>query len=194
LGEAAEIAVLILICLVGVVCTAVRLPGTWLIVAAAAGYGWLNGWERMTVTWVLILAGIAAVGEAIELLASVVTARRAGATKQAAWGGLVGAILGMFFLSVPLPILGTFIGAVLGCFAGAALTEVFIHNQLGKGARVGFFSAVGFAIGAATKVGLAVAMAGITIIVVAWPRAAGDAGPASQAGSLQVAPALEDAP
>jgi hypothetical protein len=177
MGEAAAIALLILVCLISVLATAFRLPGTWMIVVAALVYGWFDGWERISVTWILILAGLALLGEAIELLAAFVTARRAGATRQAAWGGLIGGILGMFLLSVPLPLLGTFIGAILGCFIGAAITEVVIHHGVQQSARVGFFSAIGFAIGAAAKVGLALAMAGITTIVVLWPQAAESASP-----------------
>lgn len=171
MNEAFEIALLVLTCLVAVVLTAVRMPGTWIIVAAALLYGWLNDWQRMTPAWIIVLAGIAAVGEIVELIASFVSARRGGATRQAAWGGLIGGFLGMFLFSLPLPIIGTFIGAIIGCFVGAALTEVVIHNEIQRSARVGFFSAVGFVIGAVTKVALATAMTGITTIVVVWPRA-----------------------
>lgn len=179
MSEAAGIILLVLVCLAAVVATAVRLPGTWVIVAAAFVYGWLDGWERISVTWVLVLAGLAAVGELVELILSFLTARRAGATRQAAWGGLIGGFLGMFFLSVPLPLIGTFIGAILGCFAGAAITEIWIHNQIQRGARVGVFSAIGFAVGAAAKVGLALAMAGITTVVVVWPKEGQDVFPAA---------------
>jgi uncharacterized protein YqgC (DUF456 family) len=118
-----------------------------------------------------VLAGIALVGEAVELIASVITARRAGASKQAAWGGLIGGFVGMIVLSPPLPIIGTFLGAIFGCFLGAAVAEMWVRNHLTQGARVGYFAAMGFVIGAATKIGLALAMAGITIIRVLWPTA-----------------------
>lgn len=169
---AAGIAALILVCLISVLLTVFRLPGTWIIVIAALVFGWLTGWERMPLVWVGVLAGIAAVGEIVELIASVITARRAGGTKQAAWGGLLGGFAGMILLSPPLPIIGTFLGAILGCFLGAAAAEMWMRNHLGHGAKVGYFAAMGFVIGAVTKIGLAVAMAGITIIRVLWPPAA----------------------
>ena len=71
---------LILCCLIGVAMTAIRLPGTWLIAATALGYAWSNGWARSGVTLVAVLSGVALFGEALEILASVVTARRAGAS------------------------------------------------------------------------------------------------------------------
>jgi uncharacterized protein YqgC (DUF456 family) len=171
LAEAAGIVALIIVCLVAILLTVIRMPGTWLIVVAALIFAWLTGWERMPPAWIGLLAGIALLGEGVELLASVITARRAGATKQAAWGGLIGGFLGMLVLSPPLLIIGTFLGAILGCFLGAAVAEMWMRNHVRQGARVGFFSAVGFVIGAATKIGLAMAMAGITIIRVLWPTA-----------------------
>lgn len=148
-------------CLLGVLLTAVRLPGTWLLLVTAVVYGWWTGWERVGTATVLILAGVALVGEAVEIFASVVTARRAGATKQAAWGALIGGFVGMLFLSflVPIPLVGSMVGAVVGCFGGAMLTELAMRKNLARGAKGGVFAALGFAIGTATKVAIAMAMA-----------------------------------
>lgn len=152
-------------CLLGVLLTAVRLPGTWLLLATAVVYGWWTGWERIGIATVLILAGVAIVGEVVELLASVVTARRAGATSQAAWGALIGGFVGMLFLSflVPIPLIGSMVGAVVGCFGGALLTELVMQKNLAHGAKVGVFAALGFAIGTATKVAVALAMAVVVL-------------------------------
>lgn len=152
-------------CLLGVLLTALRLPGTWLLLTTAVVYGWWTGWERIGIATVLILAGVAIVGEVVEILASVVTARRAGATKQAAWGALIGGFVGMLFLSflVPIPLIGSMVGAVVGCFGGALLTELVIARNLAHGAKVGVFAALGFAIGTATKVAIAMAMAVVVL-------------------------------
>lgn len=156
------------LCLLGVLMTAVRLPGTWLLLAAAVAYGWYTGWERIGTATVLILAGVAIVGEVVEILAAVVTARRAGATKQAAWGALIGGFVGMLFLSflVPIPLVGSMVGAVVGCFGGALLTELAMKKNLARGAKVGVFAALGFAIGTATKVAVAMAMAVVLLTCV----------------------------
>ena len=110
------IVALTLCCVLALIMTAVRLPGTWLIVIGALGYGWWDHWQRVGLITVAVLVGIALVGEAVELLASVLTARKAGATRQAAWGGLVGGVLGMLFLSflIPIPLVGTMAGALPG--------------------------------------------------------------------------------
>lgn len=170
-----------LFCLMGVLLTAVRLPGTWLLLATAVAYGWWTGWERIGTTTILILTGMAVVGEVVEILASVVSARRAGATKQAAWGALIGGFVGMLFLSflVPIPLIGSMVGAVVGCFGGALIAELAMKKNLTHGAKVGVFAAVGFAIGTATKVAVALAMATILLgnVVFAPPERKSDVSP-----------------
>lgn len=168
MNEILVISLLVLACLVGVAMTAVRLPGTWLIVAGAAGYAWGEGWPRASLTVLGILTGIALLGEGIEVLASVVTARRAGASRKAAWGGMIGGILGMIFLSflVPIPIVGTMIGALVGCFAGAALVEMSVRRDMSHGTKVGFFAAMGFVFGAVAKIVVALVMSGILLTAV----------------------------
>ncbi len=153
-------------CLVGVVLTAVKLPGTWLMVLSAGVYGWATGWERVTLIVMAVLVGAALVGEAIELAASVLTARKAGATRQAAWGGLIGGFVGMFVFSLPMPIIGTIAGAIIGCFVGAAVCELTARRKLSQSTKVGFFSALGYVLGIVAKMMVAFAMAVILLTAV----------------------------
>ncbi len=157
---------IVLVCMIAVAATAVRLPGTWVIVASSAAVGWWTDWERVGVSMVVVLAMLAVAGEVVELLMSVVTARKAGASRRAAWGGLLGGILGMFFLTflVPVPLVGTMVGALVGCFAGAMIAELSANRRLAHGTRVGLFSAIGFALGIAAKIAVALAMSGALIV------------------------------
>lgn len=164
------IVVLLLSCTLGLIMTAVRLPGTWLIVLTAVGYGWFTEWERVSVPTLILLAAAATVGEIVEFVASVVTATRAGASRQAAWGGLVGGMAGMILFSIPVPILGTVVGAILGCFAGAAITEFIVRREVGQGTKVGLFAAIGFVLGTATKTAVALGMAGLLLTSVMCSR------------------------
>lgn len=181
--DAVAMAILALCCLIGVVITALRLPGTWLIVAGAALYGWHGDWTRVSVAIVVVLAVIALIAEALELLVSVLTARRAGASQRAAWGGLIGGIVGMCLFSIPVPLIGTIIGALLGCFVGATIAEVSVRGELGQGAKVGLFSAAGFALGTVAKLALALTMAGILLTSAVMPPAPGGAAPPVAAAS-----------
>lgn len=165
IGGILAIVGVLLACVIGVVMTVVRLPGTWLIVTVAVGLGWWSDWQRVALWIIAILVTAAVVGEVLELLSSVLMARRAGASRQAAWGGLIGGFLGMFLLSflVPIPLIGTMIGALLGCFLGATLTELSVRKKLGQGTKVGFFSALGFVMGTVTKMAIALVMSGLLL-------------------------------
>jgi uncharacterized protein YqgC (DUF456 family) len=182
------IAILLLVSLIGVILTAVRLPGTWLILVAAGIYGWSTDWQRITITLLLVLAGAAVVGEIIEFLASMVTVRRAGASRQAGWGALLGGFAGMFILTVPVPIIGTIIGAILGCFIGALIGETMAQRKLSESTRVGYLSAVGFVLGMAAKLAIALVMTVILTTSVVCSRVDdGGRGLVAEQGGLETA-------
>ena len=159
-----------IVSLVGVLLTLVRLPGTWLIIAAAAGYGWLTGWQRVGLTTLGILAAIALAGEVIENIASALLAHRAGASRQAIWGALIGGFVGMFVFTIPLPIIGTTIGALLGCFVGALVGELAAERPFGQSSQVGAVSAAGFILGVMFKTAAALAMTGLLLAVIILNR------------------------
>lgn len=165
-------------CLLGTAMTAVRLPGTWWILATAVVFSWWRGWPG-GMAWALgLLGGAAILGEIVEFLGSLVLTRRAGASKFAGWGGLLGGLLGAVFLSfvIPIPIVGTVTGALFGCFLGAAVVEFAARKRVAQGTRVGYFAALGFVVGMATKVAVALAMsAGLIAWVVAESRTAASA-------------------
>ncbi len=172
MSKVALVVLVCLGCLTGVLLSAVRLPGIWLIVGGAALMGWLTQWELIGVTPVLWVCGLAILAEVLEFLMSAVITRRAGGSRKAAWGALIGGFAGLLFLSIPLPIIGSIIGALLGCFLGAAIGELSVRGSLTHGTRVGVFAAIGFALGTATKVALAFTIAIIvvtSVIKADWP-------------------------
>jgi uncharacterized protein YqgC (DUF456 family) len=153
---------LILLALGGVVLAALQLPGTWLIFASAVGYDAYYRWERIDWRWLVALGVVAVVAELLETTASVAAARRAGASRRAAIGALVGGFLGMIALSVPVPVVGTIIGGLVGCFAGALVAELSVRNDMQAGARVGLFATLGRLAGLIAKIAAALVMAGTT--------------------------------
>ncbi len=148
-------------CCGGIMLTALRLPGIWLMVASGGLFGWWSQWQRITVTIIIVAVAIGAVSEIVELFMSMITARKAGASRRASWGGLIGGIVGMLILAVPIPLIGPVIGALLGCFVGATIGELSAKQDFVQGTKVGLFSAMGFALGAAAKVGFALVIAGL---------------------------------
>ena len=154
--------------LISVISVIFGLPGTWIMLAIAAGMELLcrgsldlgplfGGWA--------LAAGVAlaAIGEAIELGAGIAGAKGAGGTKRgsvgAFIGGLVGAVLGTFL--IPVPAFGTLIGALLGTFGGAWLGET-----TGPNARDGK-AAVAPALGA-TIARLAATVAKVMVALLVW--------------------------
>lgn len=157
-----------LACLVGVLLTAVRMPGLWLILLATGLYAWLTEWQKIGVAFVVVLGVITLVAEVAESLMSALFARRAGASKRAIWGGLIGGFAGLFIFTLPLPLIGSTIGAVLGCFVGALVGELTAERHLAQGARVGLFSAIGFVLGIVLKLSIAFLMTGLVVAAILW--------------------------
>jgi len=162
-------------CLAGVVLSAVRLPGIWLIALGAFFMGWLTQWQLVSGSALGWILGLAVIAEVLEFLMSAVITRRAGGSGKAAWGALIGGFVGLVFLSIPLPVIGSMIGALLGCFLGAAIGEFSVGGSLDHGTRVGVSAAIGFALGAATKVALAFVVSIIlfaSVLKSNWPHQA----------------------
>ena len=175
----------LLLTLLALILTTLRLPGGWLIVAEAIGYGWWTEWARVGWLFVGVIVALAIVGEVLELATSVLTARKAGASQRAAWGGFFGGFLGMIFLSflVPIPVVGTLCGAVMGCFIGAMIGELTAKRELAQGARVGLFSAMGFVLGTVAKLVVTFMMAGTFVGWIAYLAISAETPPAPEGAS-----------
>jgi len=105
--------------------TLVTLPGNWFIVGLAALFAWLipaDSGRGVSWTAVLVLLGIAILGEAIEFGASAAGAAKQGASKRgialSMVGAIVGSVLGLM-VGTPVPIIGSFVMALVGGAAGA---------------------------------------------------------------------------
>jgi uncharacterized protein len=111
----------------------IGLPGTWVLLALAAlvelGDGVLvrGAAEPVTFGWraIGVGAGLAAVGEALEAAAGMLGAKWGGATRRGMVGAFLGGVAGAIVASplIPIPLVGTLIGALLGTFGGALWAE-----------------------------------------------------------------------
>lgn len=162
---------LIVFALGGIVLAAFQFPGTWVILAAAVGYDWYFGFHRIGWKWLVALAGVAVIAEVLDSFIAVAMARKAGASRRAAVGALIGGFVGMFVLSLPMPVVGTIAGGLLGCFAGAFLAEL-THpagasldsgERIALGTRVGVFAAIGRVMGLLAKMAAAFVIAGAAV-------------------------------
>ncbi len=110
------------------------------------------------------MLAVAALADASEALSGFVAAKRAGASRRAAWYGLFGGLLGGVLLSLPVPLLGTIAGAALGCFAGAFVAELQEGRDLQTGARSGTYAAIGRTLGAVLKIFAALVLSAIAVV------------------------------
>src|SRR5882672_1546323 len=123
-------------CLLGFVCvlsTILSIPGTWIMIGLAllievCDSAYLPPEHAQTFGWWVIIAcvALALLSEIIELAAGAAGAKRGGGSKRGMIGALIGGIAGAigFTPFIPIPLLGTLIGALLGTFLGAIIGEV----------------------------------------------------------------------
>ncbi|MEX0652947.1 MAG: DUF456 domain-containing protein [Phycisphaeraceae bacterium] len=156
------IVLLLLVNGLGVLLTALQLPGTWLIVLSTSLVAWWH-WEQGLIGLAVLLALLllAVLGEVIEFVAGAWGARRAGSSKRAAAlaivGGVVGGVLGMVFLFF-IPIIGALIGAAIGAGVGTVAGDMWAGRGWDRAALAGRGAVAGKFWGALGKLAVAVVM------------------------------------
>ncbi|WP_368565765.1 DUF456 domain-containing protein [Pseudoxanthomonas sp. UTMC 1351] len=147
--------VLILVGIAGVVLPA--LPGLPLVflgmlLAAWAGDFQQIGWGILVVLGLLTLLSVG-----VDVFATLIGAKRVGASRKALLGAVLGTFAGLFFGPV---------GLFAGPFVGALLGELWHGRQLGQATKVGLGTWLGIVVGVVLKLGLAFAMLGLFLF--AW--------------------------
>ncbi|HZM62617.1 MAG TPA: DUF456 domain-containing protein [Vicinamibacterales bacterium] len=141
---------LVLVGLAGIILPA--LPGHVLILAGLVLAAWADGFTRVGVWTLVIIALIAAGSYLVDFAGAALGAKKLGASSRAMVGAGLGTIAGLFF---GLP------GIILGPFAGAVIGELTVKQDLRQAGKAGVAAWIGFAIGTAVKVGMAFLMIGI---------------------------------
>lgn len=130
------------------------LPGVPLIFAALAFAAWMDGFAEVSLFSVVLLGVLAAVAVVVDLLASLLGAKKVGASRLAVIGAAVGTVAGLF-LGLP--------GLILGPFAGAAIGEFITLRDAGQATRVGVATWLGLLFGTLAKLAIAGAMVGVFV-------------------------------
>lgn len=153
-------------CVVGLFLVPLGLPGLWVIVLGLIGYGWLTEFRTAGVRMIATAVGLALLGDVVEWWLGFRFARRYGGSRRAAWGALVGGLVGAG-VGVPLPFFGSILGALAGSFAGAALFEFADAGKADAAVRVGWGALLGRVAGTAAKValGLAITVLGLFAVL-----------------------------
>ena len=140
-------AILVLVGLAGTIYPA--LPGLGILAAGLMLAAW-NGDFVHVGSWPLtIIIILAVLGMLIESAASLLGAKKSGASREALWGAFIGGIVGMF-----LGLIGAIIGPVIGAVAG----EMMARKNLPQAGKVGVATFIGFLLGTVVKIASAFAM------------------------------------
>jgi uncharacterized protein YqgC (DUF456 family) len=135
------------------------LPSTPIVVLTAIGHK-LYFHETGAAWWVIIILGLLMVGSLVlDYLASILGAKRLGATWRGAVGAVVGGLVGLFF-SLPGILLGPLIGAVVFELAGGR--DWRQSSKAGVGATLGLLA------GAIGKIGVCLIMMAIFAVNVIY--------------------------
>ena len=135
------------------------LPGVPLVFAGMLLAAWANGFHDVSVWTIVLLGVLTLVSLAVDFFASLLGAKRAGASGKALWGAAIGTFAGLFF-GIPGLLLGPFIGAVAG--------ELLGGREWREASKVGFGTWLGIAVGTALKLALAFGMLGIFVLALLW--------------------------
>lgn len=143
-------AALILVGLAGTVLPV--LPGVPLMYAGMFLAAWNDHYRHLGWGWLTVLGVLCALALVIDFVASLLGAKRVGASGWALVGASVGTIAGFFF---------GFVGVLVGPFAGAVAGELLAGSSTLRATQVGVGTWLGLLFGTLAKIALACAMLGM---------------------------------
>lgn len=139
--------VLVIIGLAGTVLPVI--PGALLVFAGLFAAAWADGFARVGTLALVIIGVLGALSFVADFVASLLGAKRVGASPLALFGAALGGGIGLF-LGLPGMILGPFVGAVAG--------ELIARGGLRQAGKVGLGTWLGLVAAAVVKVIIAFMM------------------------------------
>lgn len=130
------------------------LPGTLLVWAGIVLGAWIDDFTRVSVTTLVIITVLALVAWALDYVAGLLGAQRAGASRQALWGAAIGTVVGIFM---------GLVGVLFMPLVGAAVGEYLARRDQLRAAKVGIATWIGIMLGLLAKVVMAFIMLGIFV-------------------------------
>ena len=128
------------------------LPGVPLVFAGLLLAAWLDGFVKVSVLTISVIGVLAVLAWVMDFAASVMTAKKAGASNYALWGAGAGALVG---------ILGGAPGLIVGPAIGAIIGELIAHQDPGRATTVGLAAGLGFVVALVVKIVLTITMLAI---------------------------------
>lgn len=153
------VVLLILLGLAGTVLPA--LPGTLLVLAGIVLGAWIDDFTRVGVGTVVAIGVLALLAWALDHVAGLLGARKAGASREALIGALVGTVVGLF-----MGVVGVLFMPLVGAAAGEYLARQHEDQAAHRAVKVGVATWLGIMAGLLAKVVISFMMVGV--FAVAW--------------------------
>jgi uncharacterized protein YqgC (DUF456 family) len=128
------------------------LPGLPLVFAGMLLAAWAGDFQQIGWFPLLLLGLMTLLSVAVDFFATMMGAKRVGASRKALIGAMVGTFAGLFFGPV---------GLFVGPFVGALVGELWHGRELGQATKVGLGTWLGIVLGIVLKLGLAFGMLGL---------------------------------
>lgn len=135
------------------------LPGTALVLAGAVLGAWVDDFTRVGYGTLALLAALAVISWVLEYVASLLGAKKAGASRLALVGAAIGTVAGL--------LLGI-VGVLFLPLVGAAIGEYLERRDHGQAMKVGVATWLGLIAGMLAKVVIAFVMVGIFVVALVW--------------------------
>jgi uncharacterized protein YqgC (DUF456 family) len=136
------------------------LPGVVLVLAGIILGAWIDDFTRVGGIAVATVSVLAVAAWLIEYAAGVMGAKKAGASKEAIFGALIGTVLGIFS-----GLWGLIFLPLLGAVAG----QYLVDRDLIRARNVGIATWLGMAIGTLAKIALTFLMIGVFVAALLIP-------------------------
>jgi uncharacterized protein len=131
------------------------LPGTIFVLAGIVLGAWIDDFERVSAGTVAFVTVLAVIAWALDYVAGLLGARRAGASKQAIIGAAVGTVVGLFM---------GLVGVLFMPLVGAAIGEYIARKDQQRAVKVGVATWLGIMAGLIAKVVIAFVMIGVFVV------------------------------
>lgn len=130
------------------------LPGTLLVWGGIVLGAWIDDFSRVGTTTVAVISVLAVLAWALDYVAGLMGAQKAGASKQALVGAALGTVVGLFM---------GLVGVLFMPLVGAALGEYLARQDEGRAVKVGLATWIGIMVGLIAKVVMAFVMVGVFV-------------------------------
>lgn len=147
--------VAVLLILIGIAGTILpALPGVPLIFGGVLVAAWIDGFQRISVLTVVLMAIAAVFSIIIDYAASAFFAQKAGASRLGVIGAVIGTVVGIFsglwgLLFMPL--------------IGAAIGELIAHQDMLRAGKIGAATWIGLVVATVLKLAIAFMMIGVFV-------------------------------